>query len=42
MQVNAGNDIAFIRGELSGGVMKGVIVKQPVKGAKTTLRFTTA
>ncbi|MFA5157428.1 MAG: hypothetical protein WC532_08635 [Candidatus Omnitrophota bacterium] len=42
MQVDANNNIAFIRAEVSGSNMKGVISKQPVKGAKTTMHFTTS
>jgi hypothetical protein len=42
MQVNANNDLVFLRGELSGNAMKGVISMQPIKGAKTLLDFTNA
>jgi len=40
MQVNTNNDLVFLRGELSGNAMKGVMSMQPIKGAKTTLNFT--
>jgi len=42
MQVDANNNLAFIRGELSGTSMKGVISKQPVKGNKATYKFSTS
>lgn len=42
MQVNANNDLVFLRGELYGNIMKGVISMQPVKGAKTVFNFTNA
>lgn len=42
MQVNANNDLAFLKGEISGNNLKGVISMQPVKGAKTVFNFSTS
>jgi len=39
MQVNEKEGIAFIRGELNGSVLKGVISMQPKKGEKEAMNF---
>ena len=42
MKTAATKDKAFLRGDLKGGVMTGVIFMKPVKGATSTYIFTTS
>lgn len=41
MQVNAGNDLVFLRGELRGEAMNGTIFMKPQKGQNKTYNFST-
>jgi len=42
MKTTSAKDKAFYRGELRNGVMSGMVVMKPVKGAVSTFSFTTA